>query len=38
MVAQVNGVFLTGVVQTDTRLIMMLNLDRVLTIDEISES
>lgn len=36
MVAQVNGVFLTGVVQSETQLTMILNLDRVLTVAEIS--
>ncbi len=37
MVAQVNGVFLTGVVQSDTQLTMILNLTHVLTVDEISD-
>lgn len=37
MVAQVNGVYLTGVAHLDERLIVFLDLTRVLSVDEVSE-
>ena len=36
MVAQVNGVYLTGVTQLAGKVVMMLDLDRILTIEEAS--
>ena len=37
MVAQVNGVYLRGVARVDERLVMLLDLARILTIDEAAE-
>ena len=37
MVAQVNGVYLTGVAHHEERLIMLLDLSRVLTVEEVAE-
>ncbi len=37
MVAQVNGVYLTGVAQQDEALVMVLNPERVLTVDEVAQ-
>ena len=37
MVAQVNGVYLTGVAHNEERLTMLLDLSRVLTVEEIGE-
>ena len=34
IVSQVNGLYLTGVVRAETHLTMILNLDRILTIEE----
>lgn len=37
MVAQVNGVYLTGVAHHDERLVVLLDLSRVLTVEEVAE-
>jgi len=37
MVAQVNGVYLTGVAQHEDRLVVLLDLSRVLTVEEVTE-
>ncbi|MBU0511031.1 MAG: chemotaxis protein CheW [Chloroflexi bacterium] len=37
MVAQVNGVYLTGVTHHEDRLIVLLDLSRLLTIEEVAE-
>jgi len=37
MIAQVNGVYLTGVARGEERLIVLLNLSRVLTVEEVAE-
>ena len=37
MVAQVNGVYLTGVAYHDERLVVLLDLSRVLTVEEVAE-
>lgn len=37
MVAQVNGVYLTGVAHHEERLIVLLDLSRVLTVEEVTE-
>lgn len=37
MVAQVNGVYLTGVAHHEERLIMLLDLSRVLTVEDVAE-
>ena len=37
MVAQVNGVYLTGVAHHEERLTMLLDLSRVLTVEEVAE-
>ena len=37
MVAQVNGVYLTGVAHHEERLVMLLDLSRVLTVEEVAE-
>lgn len=37
MVAQVNGVYLTGVAQHQGRLVVLLDLERVLTVQELAE-
>ena len=37
MVAQVNGVYLTGVARLEDQAVMVMDLDRVLTIDEVAQ-
>ena len=37
MVAQVNGIYLTGVAHHEERLTMLLDLSRVLTVEEVAE-
>jgi purine-binding chemotaxis protein CheW len=37
MVAQVNGVYLTGVARHDDHLLVLLDLSRVLTVEEVAE-
>lgn len=37
MVAEVNGVYLTGVARTADRLVVLLDLSRVLSVDEVGE-
>lgn len=37
MVAQVNGIYLTGVARHEERLTMLLDLSRVLTVEEVAE-
>ena len=37
MVAQVNGVYLTGVAQIDDHVVLLLDLERILSVDEVDE-
>jgi purine-binding chemotaxis protein CheW len=37
MVAQVNGVYLTGVTRVDEKVMMLLDLDQILSLDEVGD-
>jgi len=37
MVAQVNGVYLTGIAQIDDHVVLLLDLERILSVDEVNE-
>jgi purine-binding chemotaxis protein CheW len=37
MVAQVNGVYLTGIAQVDDHVVLLLDLERILTVDEVGK-
>jgi purine-binding chemotaxis protein CheW len=37
LVAQVNGVYLTGVAQIEENVLLLLDLERILTVDEVGE-